>query len=189
MPGVVTTCQKCGAQFQWNTDVQSRPDCPRCGHNPRRQAQKANMSGLLRQLGSSDPGESSRAAAELGERGDPSAVGWLIAALGHPHARIAAVIALGKLRDERAVEPLIAVLRDSSGPSSDAARALAAIGSPRALKAVADEIYSVHPSRLPDIFRSFRARGKRIVPLIAPMADSPSPPIKEHARAILREFG
>jgi HEAT repeat protein len=147
------------------------------------------MSGLLRQLGSSDPGESSRAAAELGERGDPSAVGWLIAALGHPHARIAAVIALGKLRDERAVEPLIAVLRDSSGPSSDAAKALAAIGSPRALQAVADEIYSVHPSALPDVFRAFRAKGKRIVPLLTPLVNSPSPPIKEGARAVLREVG
>ena len=33
MPGVITTCAKCGAQYSWNTDYQEYPDCPRCGYN------------------------------------------------------------------------------------------------------------------------------------------------------------
>jgi len=33
MPGVVTTCAKCGAQYSWNTDFQEYPDCPKCGYN------------------------------------------------------------------------------------------------------------------------------------------------------------
>lgn len=33
MPGVITTCAKCGAQFSWNTDYQEYPDCPKCGYN------------------------------------------------------------------------------------------------------------------------------------------------------------
>lgn len=33
MPGVITTCAKCGAQYSWNTDFQEYPDCPKCGYN------------------------------------------------------------------------------------------------------------------------------------------------------------
>lgn len=33
MPGVITTCAKCGAQYSWNTDYQEYPDCPSCGYN------------------------------------------------------------------------------------------------------------------------------------------------------------
>ena len=33
MPGVITTCAKCGAQYSWNTDFQEYPDCPQCGYN------------------------------------------------------------------------------------------------------------------------------------------------------------
>jgi ankyrin repeat protein len=33
MPGVITTCAKCGAQYSWNMDYQEYPDCPRCGYN------------------------------------------------------------------------------------------------------------------------------------------------------------
>ncbi len=33
MPGVITTCAKCGAEYSWNTDFQDYPDCPNCGYN------------------------------------------------------------------------------------------------------------------------------------------------------------
>lgn len=33
MPGVITTCAKCGAQYSWNSDFQEYPDCPNCGYN------------------------------------------------------------------------------------------------------------------------------------------------------------
>lgn len=33
MPGAITTCAKCGAEYSWNTDYQECPDCPGCGYN------------------------------------------------------------------------------------------------------------------------------------------------------------
>jgi predicted RNA-binding Zn-ribbon protein involved in translation (DUF1610 family) len=33
IPGVITTCAKCGAQYSWNSDFQEYPDCPNCGYN------------------------------------------------------------------------------------------------------------------------------------------------------------
>ena len=81
-----------------------------------------------------------RAAAALGDIGDPRAVEPLIVALGNPgnhaSARSAAAEALGKLRDERAVQPLITALRGTRPPRvrSAAAKALGKIGDPRAVE-------------------------------------------------------
>jgi len=33
MPGVTSTCSKCGASFFWDTDLQEAPFCPKCGYD------------------------------------------------------------------------------------------------------------------------------------------------------------
>lgn len=33
MPGLMSTCSKCGTQFHWNSDSQEPPLCPKCGYD------------------------------------------------------------------------------------------------------------------------------------------------------------
>ncbi len=72
----------------------------------------------------------------LGESGDTSNVPELIAALNHENGNVRriAASALGKLRDKRAVEPLITLLMNEEGPQvrQYAVKALGSIGDPRA---------------------------------------------------------
>jgi len=72
----------------------------------------------------------------LGESGDTSNVPELIAALNHENGNVRriAASALGKLRDKRAVEPLITLLMNEEGPQvrQYAVKALGSIVDPRA---------------------------------------------------------
>jgi ATP-dependent DNA helicase RecQ len=72
----------------------------------------------------------------LGESGDPAHVPELVAALNHENGNVRriAASALGKLRDQRAVEPLMALLSAEEKPQvrQYAVKALGAIGDPRA---------------------------------------------------------
>jgi hypothetical protein len=72
----------------------------------------------------------------LGESGDTAHVPELIAALNHDNANVRrlAASALGKLRDSRAAEPLMALLSHEEKPQvrQYAVKALGAIGDPRA---------------------------------------------------------
>jgi len=78
-----------------------------------------------------------RAAATLGNLGDPRAVEPLIAALSDRNWRVrcAAAEALGKLGDERAVEPLIAALHHAdTNTQTAAAEALGKLGDARSIE-------------------------------------------------------
>ncbi|MFH1022663.1 MAG: HEAT repeat domain-containing protein [Planctomycetota bacterium] len=72
------------------------------------------------------------------------AVPALLEALGdsHPRARSAAAVALGRIRDERAVEPLVRVLRGDRAPvvRAAAARSLGEIGDITASPALVDGV-------------------------------------------------
>lgn len=70
------------------------------------------------------------------------AVPALLAALGHgdPDVRQAVVEALGEIGDQRAVEPLIKLLREN--PCRAAAESLAKLGGPRALQALREVLES-----------------------------------------------
>jgi HEAT repeat protein len=75
------------------------------------------------------------AAQALGEIGDARAVEPLIAALKEENAKVAAADALGQIGDPRAVEPLIAALKDLSGSTrGNIAQALGLIDDPRAVE-------------------------------------------------------
>ncbi len=140
MPEVVTTCSKCGCEFAWNTSYQEMPDCPNCGYNPNQKFREADVPRLIQMLVSSDRYINSGAAAELGKRGDKRAVEPLIAALKNDDTKAAAVIALGELGNESAVEPLITLMKSGEGPFAVAAEELIKIGSSNSIKAVLDEI-------------------------------------------------
>lgn len=73
------------------------------------------------------------AVGELHDRESVPALIDLLAA-GPPPARQAAATVLGKIRDPRAVEPLIAALGDGGQHQHEAARALGQIGDPRAVE-------------------------------------------------------
>lgn len=93
------------------------------------------------QLGSPDPDLRLRAAEALGERGDPTAVPALVAALGDEinAVRQAAIRALGQMRySQAAVDALVAVLRNEAQTATayQAAQALRRLGTPTALAAV-----------------------------------------------------
>ena len=189
MPAVITTCGKCGTQFQWNSDFQEMPDCPRCGYNPNQKYQQSDISGLAKMLQTGDRYDSSGAAAELGKRGDRRAIEPLIAALKNPDARLAAVIALGKIPDERAIEPLINILTNGEGPSGSAAEALIRIGTPHAIQAVAERIESVDARSYRDVFGAFKSKGEVIIPVLVPMLKSGSNHVRDYAAIVLKDLG
>ncbi len=189
MPGVITTCAECAAEFSWNTDFQEMPDCPRCGYNPRRRFQQSDVPSLVGMLESGDMYVSSNAAEELGKRDDRQAVEPLIAALKDGGPKLAAVIALGKIADAKAVEPLIAVLKEGQGPSGSAAWALVRIGSTDAIQAVAESMEHIDARALDDVFEAFESNGKSSVPVLIPMLESEDKFVRRGARRVLARLG
>ena len=191
MPAVITTCGQCKAQFSWNTDFQEQmPDCPRCGYNPSRRFSQADVPALFEMLQSPDQFTSSGAAAELGRRGYRQAIDPLIAALENPGARLAAVIALGRLRAERAVPALATVAREATGPSISAAEALVAIGTPEAIRAVVDSAGQLHGDAVRAAVAALAAKkgGEGVPPLLALMR-SADPFVKRRAAEALAGLG
>ena len=154
-------------------------------------AAERQVDALLAQLRRQEPGFVERWLMKLGVRkgrrtlsevsGDlaklgPSAVPYLIRALGDEHAgvRTAAVLALEKLGDARAVHPLIAALKDeSSRVRSYAADALGTLGDARAFEplvaALKDEDEDVRPWAARGLGKLGDARA--VEPLIAALKD------------------
>jgi len=97
------------------------------------------VSKLLTALGHQDPWVRWRAAAALGDLGDPRAVEPLIAALGDLDVRHHAVPALGKLGDERAFDPLVEALRDQELQHASAL-ALGELGDARAVPLIVEAL-------------------------------------------------
>lgn len=64
-----------------------------------------------------------------------------------------AIEALGEIKDERAVLPLIQIMESGKGDPIKAARALGEIGDPRALIPLCNLLKVVHESQLPDVVR------------------------------------
>ena len=90
----------------------------------------------------------------MGESGDSSHVPQLIAALEHENGNVRRLAAsgLGKLRDERAVDPLIALLLNEEKPQvrQYAVKALGAIGDSRAtaiLESIANDESEMYYTR------------------------------------------
>jgi len=195
MPGLITTCGKCGVQFSWDSDYQEMPDCPKCGYNPKRQYQQSDISGLVRMLKSSDRYERNHAAAELGNRGDPAAVDPLIAALNDadPIVVLPAVIALGRIGDERAVDPLMKILRTREGACSSAALSLARIGAPRGIQAVVKDIEAVDYKSQRDVFSALLSMGPSVIQFIIPLLKktgrNDSRYIREYTASVLAQLG
>lgn len=107
-----------------------------------RTADAAAAPALIAALRDGDADVAREAAASLGLLRSPTAVEPLIAVLNnrdgffHAVVRIAATHSLGRLGDNRAVEPLIHAVRDPiAEASAEAIRALAALSDPRSLPA------------------------------------------------------
>jgi hypothetical protein len=92
-------------------------------------------------LRSRDPRARAAGAEQLGRLGDRSAVPLLLTALKDPAAqvRVSATTALAEMREPRAVEPLVGLLKDE-GVSWHAAQALVDIGGPRAEAVLLDAL-------------------------------------------------
>ena len=189
MPGVITTCSKCGSQFQWNTDFMEMPDCPNCGFNPKRKFQQSDVSGLIKMLKSFDRYESTNAAAELGKLGDRRAVEPLIAALKRKRTKLTAAIALGRIPDERAVEPLIELLNDSEGPCGSAAESLIKIGTDRAVKAVMLKIETLDErDEIYDVFKAMVEKGTKFYEILISALKDDHDEVRRYAAWALGEI-
>lgn len=102
---------------------------------------------LIAALRDSDADIAREAATSLGQAGGASAVESLIEVVanenGYFHAvvRSAAAASLGQLKDRRAVDALLKAIYDQiADSSSEAVRALAALGDPRAVSALLDVV-------------------------------------------------
>jgi HEAT repeat protein len=84
----------------------------------------------MERLEEGEPEAKCTAAYYLGENGDAGCVPALIEALSDPdsHVRRVAAQALGKLGDERAVEPLAELVRDGTQPTHVRCAAVSALG-------------------------------------------------------------
>ena len=119
-----------------------------------------------------------------------SAVEPLIAALENRGARLAAIIALGRLRDERAVEPLITILQEGKGPSDSVQEALARIGTPRAIESVVERIDHMWPGpELSNVFHVLQTLGESSVSLLVPMLESENRYVRRQADLALTNIG
>ncbi len=109
--------------------------------------EKTSIKPLVTALNHVDADIAREAATSLGLTNDPAAVEPLIAVItnanGYFHSvvRSAAAVSLGQLKDPRSVEALLNAVRDPiADPSSEAIRALAAIGDKRAVAALIEVV-------------------------------------------------
>ena len=112
MPDVITTCAKCSYRYKYFFDGRNYMPCPNCGYDRFGSLKRASTTELIAQLRSSDWITRNNAAVMLGERGVQEAVGPLLAMLRSDGAEVVdgVIIALGHLREERAIENLISLL-------------------------------------------------------------------------------
>jgi predicted RNA-binding Zn-ribbon protein involved in translation (DUF1610 family) len=155
MPNVIRTCAKCRLRYEYFFDGQNFLPCPNCGDDPIGSLERARTTDLIAQLYSSDSTTRHNAAVMLGERRVQEAAEPLLAMLskkGAAKLELGAIIALGRLREERAVEKLISLLFEGRDWRKDQqtrrypkttekgagwiVEALAQIGTDRALAAV-----------------------------------------------------
>ncbi len=151
---------------------------------------KGDVPGLIKVLGYQKDayGVMRRAAAEtLGQIGDPRAVEPLIAALRDDGVRMAAIEALGQIRDPRAVEPLAAALNDREYSCREAAaEALGKIGDPRAIEPL---VAALRHTASPAAAALAQIGDPRVVePLIAALGDKDRD-VRKVAATVLGSIG
>jgi HEAT repeat protein len=185
MTAYVTECQKCGASFQWS-GAAVMPDCPSCGHNPDKRLMGADTAALIELLQQGDDG----AAVELGKRRDRTATPALVAALRRPGTFLTSVVALGRIGDERAVQPLMSLSKNK--PHPDVLHALVKIGSDRAVKYVAEAVakdgYGLNHEGFPSLFSKLKNGGEESVAILCRMLENNFYLVRDYAQATLGEM-
>jgi HEAT repeat protein len=109
MPQVTFTCPKCRYRYDYWSDGQTQPACPQCRYDPIGSLQRAGTAELLSLLRHTDRTTRNNAAVALGERGAIEAAEPLLQMLKRQGAEVetGVVVALGLLRERRAVDELI----------------------------------------------------------------------------------
>ena len=148
MPNVITTCEKCGCRYEYFFDGLTYLPCPKCGFDPIGDLERAGTIDLIKQLHDSNMSTRNNAAVMLGERHVQEAVEPLLAMLREEGAGVepGVIIALGHLREKRAVDNLVSILYQGKNWRTERARlmdgpgrvidALVQIGTDEALEAV-----------------------------------------------------
>ena len=152
---------------------QQIPDCPGCGYNPIRTQQDSEVDQLLTDLQSSDANIRNNAAVFLGQRGEKKAAEPLFEILRQEGAKapVGVLMALGDLKEERAVDLLLKLMPDSDlEPNAHmlgwGTRALAKIGNEKALKGILRTLRYVHEENLREVIKSYIELGKKAVPIL-----------------------
>jgi HEAT repeat protein len=191
MTHAITTCTKCKAQFSWDTDFGSMPNCPNCGFNPKQQYKAAGISGLIEKLETGDRYVSSAAAVELGKRRSKQAVDPLIKALKNYDAALASIIALGKIGDARAIDPLIDLIKQGEvdGHCTTAIEVLAKM-KPPAIKGLIEALNSKNANIREEAASALgKINNKDKFKALVPLLMDKSANIRAEAASILGKIG
>jgi HEAT repeat protein len=124
---------------------------------------------------------------QIGAAGEPA----LLAAIERKPASIPAVRALGAMKSEKAVEPLLALAFDPAEPAAaEAQKALGAIGGARVTQAAMERAKSTDPAARRAAFEMLGAlKSRDAVPLLITALEDPDPKTAASAAAALGAIG
>ncbi|MBU0469810.1 MAG: HEAT repeat domain-containing protein [Candidatus Omnitrophica bacterium] len=177
MRQVNTTCQKCGFNFQWCMgEGLEVPDCPECGFNPISSQRDSGVDKLLADLNSSDANTRNNAAVFLGQKGEKRACEPLLKIFKKERANVppGVLVALGELKEERAIGLILELIPDSDLDSNAhmlglGTKALAKIGTKEVLEVVMKNLRYLcvpWPIEVKEAIKAFIGIGSDAVPIL-----------------------